>query len=669
MPPPTATPAGTADGTTPAPAPDVARVEIGQEGIPKVGEWATAGDYRLSMLEGGTLELARSNGEVVQTWAPDKPVDVSRVVLSVDDHGSLRIQDAVDLMVPRVPFTPGSSLGTQAAGLELTEDGRLVAVDRNATRYPIFESPPPPPPAGDGIDIAARDPRFAIDHPSPESDALNEAINVGQAAINKLTDPAQVGTLPEHPAPPVKGELVAANLIDDQWDSTMIRDYSVKIGKMQEVGRQLNEGLAEVGAVTEELPLMSEKALNDISFAVSMLNVVLAVSNLANGWTGRPAFPNDSKMIQAVYNTVRTAVDRIDALRNDLIKKAEEIDNPDPGPPPGPPAPADPDAPPPGSVADLPPGDSGGPTVPPGSPASTTLQAASGADPGLTDGIPGLADVEGPAGEVDRPESDESLADLIESAADDRNSSGTAAGGDPTNGMVAAAPLLAMAAAQFAPVAGKMMSDAIAQQQRQQERERERAEFDHARQIEQPLPLVGPPAAGAAPAAPEGVQPTAVGAPPPVPPPPVVPRNVDLPLDGHNYRVSEVVAGAVHAAVSNPNGSDAVAAYNGTAGDPASWTQIPEAEVRSGDVVKWEHRTALVLADDTGLHTIVNGALVPLDPNRPPEDGHGQYGNFEHFLRPAGTAMAPENVGVTAPQVTATAAAVPPVPEVTTARQ
>ncbi|WP_330257080.1 hypothetical protein OG874_22425 [Nocardia sp. NBC_00565] len=154
----------------------------------------------------------------------------------------------------------------------------------------------------------------------------------------------------------------------------------------------------------------------------------------------------------------------------------------------------------------------------------------------------------------------------------------------------------------------------------------------------------------------------------PTSPPAVYAPNsmVDMKLpDGSTQKVSSAVAQAVNKELNNPNGSDARSAYAGT---PAAGTfpgnQVDSSHLQTGDVVQWDNnRTGLVVVEGGRLEFIVNGQLVPLDPNNPPSGG--DYGNFQGFFHPGGTdvsttqqAAVPATPGaVTAPP---TAPAAPP---------
>ncbi|OQS14481.1 hypothetical protein B0T36_13150 [Nocardia donostiensis] len=136
--------------------------------------------------------------------------------------------------------------------------------------------------------------------------------------------------------------------------------------------------------------------------------------------------------------------------------------------------------------------------------------------------------------------------------------------------------------------------------------------------------------------------PTGVTAPASTDAPPVINANgmVDAQLpNGTTQKVSSTVAEALNRAVNNPNGSDARAAYAGTPGEAtpgAPWTAVDASNLRTGDVVQWENRSALVVVTPDGLYTITSGQMVPLDTNNPVDDGRGSYGAFQGFFHPSG---------------------------------
>lgn len=128
-------------------------------------------------------------------------------------------------------------------------------------------------------------------------------------------------------------------------------------------------------------------------------------------------------------------------------------------------------------------------------------------------------------------------------------------------------------------------------------------------------------------------------------------RLVTVTLDGQKVQLPSVVADAVNKELNNPNGCDARAAYAGTPGQASSWAQVSDiGALRTGDVVQWDNRSAIVVNDANGLRMIIDGNYVPLTQQTsqsPPQDAYGAYGNFRGFFHPAGadlTAAAAEPV-------------------------
>ncbi len=133
--------------------------------------------------------------------------------------------------------------------------------------------------------------------------------------------------------------------------------------------------------------------------------------------------------------------------------------------------------------------------------------------------------------------------------------------------------------------------------------------------------------------------------------------------------------------LNNPNGSDARSAYAGTTGQPSAahpWLSVAPGNnqdpnsphLQTGDVAVWANRSAIVVVEPSGLHAIINGMAVPLDPHNPPNGGNGDYGEFQGFFHPSGIDLddsaqqqpaVPTAPGVTAAPTTPTAPpAVPP---------
>ncbi|MEV0360923.1 hypothetical protein AB0H71_33180 [Nocardia sp. NPDC050697] len=131
-------------------------------------------------------------------------------------------------------------------------------------------------------------------------------------------------------------------------------------------------------------------------------------------------------------------------------------------------------------------------------------------------------------------------------------------------------------------------------------------------------------------------------------------------------QVSQVVAEAIQRELNNPNGSDARAAYVGTPGESSAanpWTMVDGNDVRTGDVAQWRDHTGLVVVVDGVPNIIVDGQIVPLDPNNP------AAGEFLGFARPGGAGIAEQVPGTEeAPPIPATPSTPPaPMPPAVTA--
>ncbi|WP_280393743.1 hypothetical protein [Nocardia brasiliensis] len=647
------------------PLPNVGTTLYPQEPLEQ-GQFLYYGAYRLTFNPDCTLVLTDPSGGSVRTWSPSVPVDSNTAVMYVDSRGAIQIKDGPHVLATLTePVLASNDSSASASRLELGDGGEIVVRATDGKQYPVYDNPATPAPPADSAAPARGEHEFLIYHPPQESPTLSEAITLCQVAIDGLTSAAQVGTSREQPAPAptVKGSLTAATLIDENWDSTMIRDYSTKLDDLRQVSDDLAKRDVDVRKVQADLPLQTEAALADIGVAVFRLNLKLVLGNMA---AEEPA-TIERPLIQDIYDTIRAAEERIAKLWTDMNAAAGRVEPPPAAPGPG----AEPGSGPPSGTGGAPePG-------PPADPSSAADQSGNPATQASTGPLSDLIDMTDEellgSGDLDGTAGLDGAGTDVEGLLDSLTNPGSGGVGIPAGSAGAAgnpmgdpAMLAAMMAAQVAPIISAAVSNVLTQQQRRQELDRaqEREEPDIPPPSEEPAPPPQPPAQ-----TPPATSETASQAPSDSPPPAVSspPRNVDLLLADKKYSVSSVVAEAVHNALNNPNGSDAVAAYSNTAGaDQQSWNQITEAEVKTGDVAKWQNRTALVvMVDGKDMHMIVNGQLVPLDPNRPPEDGHGAYGNFLHFLHPAGTDVPADDPTATAAPVPAPPA-LPPPPEVTT---
>ncbi|MBF6349528.1 hypothetical protein IU448_10910 [Nocardia flavorosea] len=138
----------------------------------------------------------------------------------------------------------------------------------------------------------------------------------------------------------------------------------------------------------------------------------------------------------------------------------------------------------------------------------------------------------------------------------------------------------------------------------------------------------------------------AVSAPPAEPPPPAdengMAVRVTLP-DGSSQQVPPAVAQAVNRELGNSEGSDARAAYAGTAGEPTAghpWTAVDAGSVQTGDVAQWANRAGLLVVTDGEVRLIVDGVPLPFDPHDPPGGGIASYGEFQGYVHPSGVDLA-----------------------------
>ncbi|MBF6097893.1 hypothetical protein IU510_07365 [Nocardia cyriacigeorgica] len=195
-----------------------------------------------------------------------------------------------------------------------------------------------------------------------------------------------------------------------------------------------------------------------------------------------------------------------------------------------------------------------------------------------------------------------------------------------------------------------MMAQKAEQEERERYEEERRLEREERKADEEEATAQASASApdGGAPAPGEAAPPVATASYGPGAPPPVVTPGglIDAPLpDGTTQKVPSAVAQALNKEVYNVNGSDAQAAYAGTTGQhtPSNpWLAVdpnttdPDRKLRTGDVIQWENRSALVVMNESGLNVLLNGQLVQLDPHNPPDDGHGPFGRFQGFFHPSG---------------------------------
>ena len=116
--------------------------------------------------------------------------------------------------------------------------------------------------------------------------------------------------------------------------------------------------------------------------------------------------------------------------------------------------------------------------------------------------------------------------------------------------------------------------------------------------------------------------------------------------DGRTQEVSVVVAHGLDRAFGNAAGTDAQAAYAGTA---AEWSdpkrigvRVDPAQLTTGDVGLWDNRIALLVvfpaesAAEATVEVVADGALQPVSSLAEMRDAEGEFGAFGGFFHPPG---------------------------------
>ncbi|NUS42606.1 MAG: hypothetical protein HOQ24_02770 [Mycobacteriaceae bacterium] len=151
------------------------------------------------------------------------------------------------------------------------------------------------------------------------------------------------------------------------------------------------------------------------------------------------------------------------------------------------------------------------------------------------------------------------------------------------------------------------------------------------------------------------------GAPPPVGQPGA---NADVTLkDGTKVKVNSVVAQALTKEMHNTTGSNAVMAYQGTVGADGPghlWTPADGNNLKTGDVIQWANRTAVIVHNDQGHFYLNNGDLVAFQPDNP-SGGNPEFGTFRGFQHPSGVDQNPVDANAPGAAPAPPAVAKPPV--------
>ncbi|WP_406269141.1 hypothetical protein OH799_25940 [Nocardia sp. NBC_00881] len=583
------------------------------------GESLRSGDYTLTFHENGELVLYSADGGVEKTWTPELPpgCDLSNAELH-QANGALYATNGDGHRIATYT-APATDVCWPGLTLELTEDGRLVGRD------PMSNDP-----VGTSFELdSTSEIEFPLYHPRGESTGLQRLIDTIERGIDALADTLRAG----HPeqAPDVRDMLAETGFYDSRNRSVMSDVYSDMMHELDGVKSTLQSYDEYAGSTADQTAEYVSSGMNYLSARVGDLNEKLKAAPyqvidepIDPGMTvpavtvRSEVITNESELMDALYNAldeVERKVDEVASIMEDLGNGLDE-----------------------------------------NSPDYQSNQLPAGPDPSADYSPPSEPGTE--TGWTDTDNSD-LFSDLLGTETDDRSGlSGPlgSSGLDMTRllnaitgqsaGSGGGTPTAAPAATDSGSVLGMMMpmmmvpmmaSMTQAMQKRQQdaeyaERERERERREQEAQYQQQQPVSGQPT-GATPAV---TAPVPAGGAPTIGTTGMV--DAELP-NGTTQKVTATTAEALQKAINNPNGSDARAAYAGTLGEstPAhSWTVVDAADLRTGDVVQWENRTAVAIVTQDGLFFITSGQMVPLDTNNPFEDGQGDYGTFQGFFHPTG---------------------------------
>ncbi|MEU6563134.1 hypothetical protein [Nocardia nova] len=117
--------------------------------------------------------------------------------------------------------------------------------------------------------------------------------------------------------------------------------------------------------------------------------------------------------------------------------------------------------------------------------------------------------------------------------------------------------------------------------------------------------------------------------------------DMQLPDRSGTQPVTAAVADAVNKELNNPNGCDAVRSYGNNLGNLQPFDDYPN--LHTGDIAKWDNRSAIVIDEGSNKYLIVDGTMhelprldsqYKLDMNNLPFGDQKDFGNFQGFFRP-----------------------------------
>ncbi|MGK8523649.1 hypothetical protein ACRS6B_19825 [Nocardia asteroides] len=632
----------------------------GSDRLP-VGQALRNGDYALTLYPNGHLVLSSENRGVERTWAPQLPgarLDGAEVGLAPD--GSLIFIDGNGSVL--ASFTgPVSDVAMVDPSIELRGNGEIVAKSGGqVVGDPIFDA------------TAARSVEFPLYHPWGETAGLRAAIDMAEQAIDAFADSLRSNS-PQN-APNVTDMLTASGLRDSRNRSVLTDTYNRhldEIGALKSILQNGDRGVAsDASTVPDHTSAALEYTRNEVDSLREQLraaSVTVHAPGVHGPYTDTFTADNEipptvvARLLESIHMTIENVEARVDEVADIMNRLASSIIDYSPGDPSG-------------SDGGYQPTPYAGPSAADGD--QSVLQGSEdrgenedhGEDESYVDEEYGrlYSDVLGSEAEVDSGVVDQDPAADLESlihpgsagmgwasppaAGEAENvgrvapASGRSATAEPGQSTALISMLAPVLLTMLGPILSAMLG-LLAATTMNSSKERDRGESEKGTDapVREPAPE-STTALGNSHAQANMTPIAAPSAPPPAPAPSMM---VDMHLDGEAQRVPRVVSQAVQKELSNPNGSDASQAYVGSiaASTPEHpWVRADTANLRTGDVVQWEKRSALIILADKGLRYIASGKLVPLDPHVPYDDGHGDYGNFQGFFHPAGLDVAGTSV-------------------------
>ncbi|WP_433206429.1 C40 family peptidase [Nocardia sp. CA-107356] len=278
------------------------------------GESLKNGDYTLTYAANGQLTLSSANRGVEKIWNPKSldgtPVEGSKMYVGSDGQPCL-IKDGKRV---GTLMDPAGALCYLDQGLELQKDGSVVTTSRGK---PVgrkhYEH------KDDGIELH-------LYHPIGESKTLKAAIDLGELAIDRLTDPLRDNN--PQMRPDVVNILVKDNLIDSKGHSVMVANYNQRIGGIDQAKDELNRMDSSTDAAIANLPYFTRKVLSDIDIHMvgPLRGQVKAAEQHRKDGNQKISTQAEMKLISSIERTIAAVQGKVDDAADQMKILASEIE-------------------------------------------------------------------------------------------------------------------------------------------------------------------------------------------------------------------------------------------------------------------------------------------------------------------------------------------------------